>query len=155
MTKKSIEKNIQNLKNRRGNIKNKISTSTLQNFNTLTDLYEDRKISRKETADKLINGILAKDEKGHKEYNKAVAKYENAEPLRNRPKVFSALRKAKKARKEQAVGVRLRKKTSPEDLAWASKRITKMARERMLKNRKTYAIKYMLFSKEDRAGTKS
>ena len=110
MTKKSIEKNIQNLKNRRDNIKNKISTSTLQNFNTLTDLYEDGKISRKETADKLINGILAKDEKGHKEYNKAVAKYENAEPLRNRPKVFSALRKAKKARKEQAVGVRLRKK---------------------------------------------
>ena len=109
MTKKSIEKNNQHLKNRRDNIKNKISTSTLQNFNTLTDLYEDRKISRKETADKLINGILAKDEKGHKEYNKAVAKYENAEPLRNRPKVFSALRKAKKARKEQAVGVRLRK----------------------------------------------
>ena len=48
MTKKSIEKNIQNLKNRRDNIKNKISTSTLQNFNTLTDLYEDGKISRKE-----------------------------------------------------------------------------------------------------------
>ena len=113
------------------------------------------RFQEKKTADKPINGILAKDEKGHKEYNKAVAKYENAEPLRNRPKVFSALRKAKKARKEQAVGVRLRKKTSPEDLAWASKRITKMARERMLKNRKTYAIKYMLFSKEDRAGTKS
>ena len=158
MTKKSIQRNIQNLKIRRENIKSKISTSTLQKFNTLIDLYEDRKITRKETADKLINGILTKDEKelkkGLKEYDKAVAKYENAHSSSDRARVRLATRKATEARKKQAVAVRLSKKTSPEDLAWASKRITKMAKERLLKNRKTYSIKYMLFTREDRNGTK-
>ena len=86
MTKKSVEKSIQSLRNRRDNIKSKISTTTLQKFNTILSYYEDRKISRKETADKLINGILAKDDKelkkGLKEYDKAVAKYEDAKAHR-------------------------------------------------------------------------
>ena len=158
MTKKSIEKNIQNLRTRRDNIKNNISTPTLQKFNTILSYYEDRKIARKETADKLINGILAKDDKelkkGMKDYEKAVAKYETAKPIGERQNVKQATRKATKARKQQAISVRLSKKTSPEDLAKASKAITKIARERLLKNRKTYAVKYMLFSLEDRRGTK-
>ena len=107
------------------------------------------KIARKETADKLNNGILAKDDKelkkGLKDYEKAVAKYETAKPIGERQNVKQATRKATKARKQQAISVRLRKKTSPEDLAKASKAITKIARERLLKNRKTYAVKYMLF----------
>ena len=91
MTKKSVEKSIQSLRNRRDNIKSKISTTTtttttLQKFNTILSYYEDRKISRKETADKLINGILAKDDKelkkGLKEYDKAVAKYEESQAHR-------------------------------------------------------------------------
>ena len=158
MTKKSIEKSIQSLRNRRDNIKSKISTTTLQKFNTILSYYEDRKISRKETADKLINGILAKDDKelkkGLKEYDKAVAKYENAKPIGERANVKQATKKATKARKQQAISVRLRKKTSPEDLARASKVITRMARKRLLQNRKTYAIQYMLFSLENRTGTK-
>ena len=158
MTKKSIEKSIQSLRNRRDNIKSKISTATLQKFNTILSYYEDRKISRKETADKLINGILAKDDKelkkGLKEYDKAVAKYEDAKPIGERANVKQATKKATKARKQQAISVRLRKKTSPEDLARASKVITRMARKRLLQNRKTYAIQYMLFSLENRTGTK-
>ena len=158
MTKKSVEKSIQSLRNRRDNIKSKISTTTLQKFNTILSYYEDRKISRKETADKLINGILAKDDKelkkGLKEYDKAVAKYENAKPIGERTNVQQATKKATKARKQQAISVRLRKKTSPEDLARASKVITRMARKRLLQNRKTYAIQYMLFSLENKSGTK-
>ena len=158
MTKKSVEKSIQSLRNRRDNIKSKISTTTLQKFNTILSYYEDRKISRKETADKLINGILAKDDKdlkkGLKEYDKAVAKYEDAKPIGERTNVRQATKKATKARKEQAISVRLRKKTSPEDLARASKVITRMARKRLLQNRKTYAIQYMLFSLENKSGTK-
>ena len=107
---------------------------------------------------KMVNGILAKDDKelkkGMKEYEKAVAKYETAKPIGERQNVKQATRKATKARKQQAISVRLSKKTSPEDLAKASKAITKIARERLLKNRKTYAVKYMLFSLEDRRGTK-
>ena len=158
MTKKSVVKSIQSLRNGRDNIKSKISTTTLQKFNTILSYYEDRKISRKETADKLINGILAKDEKelkkGLKEYDKAVAKYEDAKPIRERVNVQQATKKATKARKQQAISVRLRKKTSPEDLARASRTITRMARKRLLQNRKTYAIQYMLFSLENKSGTK-
>ena len=158
MTKKSVVKSIQSLRNRRDNIKSKISTTTLQKFNTILSYYEDRKISRKETADKLINGILAKDDKelkkGLKEYDKAVAKYEDAKPIGERTNVQQATKKATKARKQQAISVRLRKKTSPEDLARASKVITRMARKRLLQNRKTYAIQYMLFSLENKSGTK-
>ena len=158
MTKKSVEKSIQSLRNRRDNIKNKVSTTTLQKFNTILSYYEDRKISRKETADKLINGILAKDDKelrkGLKEYDKAVAKYEDAKPIGERTNVQQATKKATKARKQQAISVRLRKKTSPEDLARASKTITRIARKRLLQNRKTYAIQYMLFSLENKSGTK-
>jgi len=157
MTKKSVEKSIQSLRNRRDNIKSKISTTTLQKFNTILSYYEDRKISRKETADKLINGILAKDDKelkkGLKEYDKAVAKYEDAKPIGERANVRQATKKATKARKEQAISVRLRKKTSPEDLARASI-LTRMARKRLLQNRKTYAIQYILFSLENKSGTK-
>ena len=158
MTKKSVEKSIQSLRNRRDNIKSKISTTTLQKFNTILSYYEDRKISRKETADKLINGILAKDDKelkkGLKEYDKAVAKYEDAKPIGERTNVQQATKKATKARKQQAISVRLRKKTSPEDLARASRTITRIARKRLLQNRKTYAIQYMLFSLENKSGTK-
>ena len=158
MTKKSVEKSIQSLRNRRDNIKSKISTTTLQKFNTILSYYEDRKISRKETADKLINGILAKDDKelkkGLKEYDKAVAKYEDAKPIGERANVKQATKKATKARKQQAISVRLRKKTSPEDLAKASRTITRMAKKRLLQNRKTYAIQYMLFSRENKTGNK-
>ena len=158
MTKKSVVKSIQSLRNRRDNIKSKISTTTLQKFNTILSYYEDRKISRKETADKLINDILAKDDKelkkGLKEYDKAVAKYEDAKPIGERANVKQATKKATKARKQQAISVRLRSKTSPEDLARASRTITRMARKRLLQNRKTYAIQYMLFSLENKSGTK-
>ena len=158
MTKRSVGKSIQSLRNRRDNIKNKISTTTLQKFYTILSYYEDRKFSRKETADKLINGMLAKDDKelkkGLKEYDKAVAKYEDAKPIGERMNIKQATRKATTARKQQAISVRLRKKTSPEDLAKASKTITRIARGRLLKNRKTYAIQYMLFSLENRSGTK-
>ena len=156
MTKKSIEKSIQSLRNRRDNIKSKISTTTLQKFNTILSYYEDRKISRKETADKLINGILAKDDKelkkGLKEYDKAVAKYEDAKPIGERANVKQATKKATKARKQQAISVRLRKKTSPEDLARASKVITRMARKETTTKQKDlcYSIYALLIREQVR-----
>jgi len=74
--------------------------------------------------------------------------------IAERVNVKQATKKATKARKQQAISVRLRKKTSPEDLAKASKTITRIARERLLKNRKTFAIQYMLFSLENKSDTK-
>ena len=134
--------------NRRDIIKNKISTPTLQKFNAILCCYEDGKIARKETADKLINGIPSKDDKklkkGLKEYEKVVTKYENAKPIGSRIIVRQAARKATKVRTQQAISLRL--KTGPEDLARASKAITKIARERLLTNGKTYAIQYVPFS---------
>ena len=136
--------------NRRDNIKNKISTPTLQKFNAILCCYEDGKIARKETADKLINGIPSKDDKkfkkGLKEYEKVVTKYENAKPIGSRIFVRQAARKATKVRTQQAISLRLRKKTGPEDLARASKAIPKIARERLVTNGKTYAIQYVPFS---------
>ena len=58
--------------------------------------------------------------------------YENAKPIGSRIIVRQAARKATKVRTQQAISLRLRKKTGPEDLARASKAITKIARERLL-----------------------
>ncbi|MCV6631125.1 MAG: hypothetical protein OIF50_14830, partial [Flavobacteriaceae bacterium] len=77
---------------------------------------------------------------------KAVTKYENAEPIGSRIIVRQAVRKATKTRTQQAISVRLGKRTSPEDLARASKAITKIARDRLLTNIKTYAIQHVPFS---------
>ena len=84
--------------------------------------------------------------KGLKEYEKVVTKYENAKPIGSRIIVRQAARKATKVRTQQAISLRLRKKTGPEDLARASKAITKIARERLVTNGKTYAIQYVPFS---------
>ena len=53
----------------------------------------------------------------------------NPKPIGERANVKQATKKATKARKQQAISVRLRKKTSPEDLAKASRTITRMAKE--------------------------
>lgn len=63
-----------------------------------------------------------------------MAKRENTKPIGEKAKVASATKKATKTRKEQAISVRLRKETSPEDLARASQAITRIARERRLKD---------------------
>ena len=75
-----------------------------------------------------------------------MTKYENAKPIGSRIIVRQAVWKATKAATQQAISVQLREKTSPEDLARASKAITKIARERLLTNGKTYAIQYVTFS---------
>ena len=70
---------------------------------------------RIETADKLTDGILTKDdkelEKGQEEYEKAVTKYENSKSRGERLNVRQAARKATKTRKQQAISVTPRKKT--------------------------------------------
>ena len=66
--------------------------------------------------------------------------------------VQQATKKATKARKQQAISVRLRKKTSPEELAKASKTITRIARERLLKKLKDlcYSIYAFFIREQDR-----
>ena len=135
MTKKNIEKNVQTLKNKRDRLRRKINTQTLQKINTLIDLYEDRKISQFDTANNLINTISTSDEKerkkGLKKYEKAIEKYENIAPIAQRMR--GTVEQANQGR-IQATRKRLQKT--------------------LAKDGKAFEVKYMLFSTENRTGSK-
>ena len=140
MTKKSILRNLQNLKNDRERARRKVSTATLQKINNVIDLCEDRKITQHTTAEKLIKGLTSTNEKakakGVKEYEKAVEKAENKERVSERQE--KALEKARTTKKLN--------KASDDD----KRRLGKISdvSKGAFKNRKSYSIKYMLFTKE-------
>ena len=140
MTKKSILRNLQNLKNDRERARRKVSTATLQKINNVIDLFEDRKITQHTTAEKLIKGLTSTTEKakakGVKEYEKAVEKAENKERVSERQE--KALEKARTTKKLN--------KASDDD----KRRLGKISdvSKGAFKNRKSYSIKYMLFTKE-------
>ena len=98
-------------------------------INNVINLYEDRKISQFTTAVNLINGLTMGNakakEKGMKQYEKAVAKYEYKAPITERTKAT-----VKKARKGGL-------STKAKDI---------------FKGRKNYDVKYMLFSINNRSG---
>ena len=116
-------------------------------------MYEDRKISRYETANKLINDISINDTKkrksGLKRYDKAVAKYEEAEPITER-----MAKTAKKARTGKEVKAVV--KTHDKQPIFKRKAIAGLATKakEIFKNRKTYDVKFMICSVENRSGVK-
>ena len=122
-------------------------------INNIIGLYEDRKISQFTTAVNLINGLTMGNakakEKGIKQYEKAVAKYEDKAPIAERMKAT-----VKKARKGKEVQEVLRKtEKQPILKRKAIGGISSKAKD-MFKNRKNYDVKYMLFSLENRSGVK-
>ena len=146
-TKKSIQKNINILNSIRDRNRNKVPTSTLQKINNIISLYEDRKITQLTTAENLIKGIATNNEKqkakGLKQYDKAVEKYEDKEPIAERMRATAG--KAREAKKVKNVRVRLRQKTK----ASLASRLVRIARERGIGNkRKSYSVEYMLYSTE-------
>ena len=116
-------------------MRRKINTQTLQKINTLIDLYEDRKISQFDTANNLIEAISTSDEKerkkGLKKYEKAIEKYENIAPIAQRMR--GTVEQANQGR-IQATRKRLQKT--------------------LAKDGKAFEVKYMLFSTENRTGSK-
>ena len=146
-TKKSIQKNINILNSIRDRNRNRVPTSILQKINNIISLYEDRKITQLTTAENLIKGIATNNEKqkakGLKQYDKAVEKYEDKEPIAERMRATAG--KAREAKKVKNVRVRLRQKTK----ASLASRLVRIARERGIGNkRKSFSVEYMLYSTE-------
>ena len=149
MTKKLIRQYTQNLRTTRDSKIGKVPPDIQAKINKIVDLYEDRKISRYETANKLINDISINDTKkrksGLKRYDKAVAKYEEAEPITER-----MAKTAKKARTGKEVKAVI--KTHDKQPIFKRKAISGLATKAkdIFKNRKTYDVKFMLFSVANR-----
>ena len=102
---------------------------------------------------KLINDISINDTKkrksGFQRYDKAVAKYEEAEPITER--MAETAKKARTAKEVKAVI-----KTHDKQPIFKRKAISGLATKAkdIFKNRKTYDVKFMLFSVENRSGVK-
>ena len=149
MTKKLIQQYTQNLRTTRDSKIGKVPPDIQAKINKIVDLYEDRKISQYETANKLINDISINDTKkrksGLKRYDKAVAKYEEAEPITER-----MAKTAKKARTGKEVKAVIR--THDKQPIFKRKAISGLATKAkdIFKNRKTYDVKFMLFSVANR-----
>ena len=114
-------------------------------MNNIISLYEDRRITQLTTAESLINGIATNNEKqrtkGLKQYEKAVEKYENTEPITERMR--ETAEKAREGKVVKKVKVRLTGKTK----ASLASRLVRIARERGIGNkRKSYSVEYMLYS---------
>ena len=146
MTKKAIRNNIQILRNLRDSKVGKVPATIQAKINKITDLYEDRKIVQKSTAQNLINDISTnntkKREKALEKYEKAIEKYDTAQPAGER--MAERAQKAREGKTIKNVRVRLREKTK----ASAISRLVRQARERGIGNRKIYSIEFMLYSLE-------
>ena len=144
MTKKHIRKNIQTLRNLRDAKIGKVPSTIQQKINNIVDLYEDRRIVQRATAENLINNISTNDAKkrakGLKEYDKKVEQYEQSQPASERMK--EQLEKARQAKVVKSVKRRITGKTK----ASAVSRLFREARNRGIGNRKLYSIKFMLYS---------
>ena len=153
MTKKLIQQYTQNLRTTRDSKIGKVPPDIQTKINKIVDLYEDRKISQCGTANKLINDISINDTKkrksGLKRYEKAVAKYEEAEPITER-----MAKTAKKARTGKEIKAVV--KTHDKQPYFKRKAIAGLATKakEMFKNGKTYDVKFMLFSIVNRDGIK-
>ena len=154
MTKKLIKNYIQNLKNIRVAKQGKVPNQTMTKINNVINLYEDRKISQFTTAVNLINGMTIGNakakEQGMKQYEKAVAKYEDKAPITERMKAT-----VKKARKGKEVKEVVRKTDKqPVFKRKAIGGLSTKAKD-VFKGRKNYDVKYMLFSINNRSGAKT
>ena len=151
MTKKLIRNYIQNLKNIRDAKQGKVPNQTMTKINNVINLYEDRKISQFTTAVNLINGLTMGNakakEKGIKQYEKAVAKYEDKAPITERMKAT-----VKKARKGKEVKEVVRKTDKQPVLKRKAIGGLSTKAKDIFKGRKNYDVKYMLFSINNRSG---
>ena len=153
MSKKLIRQYTQNLRTTRGSKIGKVPPDIQAKINKIVDLYEDRKISQYQTANKLRNDISINDTKKRKSglnrYDKAVAKYEEAEPITER--MAKTAIKARTGKEVKAVI-----KTHDKQPIFKRKAISGLATKakEIFKNRKTYDVKFMLFSVENRSGVK-
>ena len=122
-------------------------------INHVINLYEDRKISQFTTAVNLINGMTIGNakakEKGIKQYEMAVAKYEDKAPITERMRAT-----VKKARKGKEVKEVVRKTDKqPVFKRKAIGNLSTNAKD-IFRGRKNYDVKYMLFSINNRSGAK-
>ena len=144
--KKNIRKNIQSLETLRDNKTGKVPNTILGKINTVVELYKERKITQRATAERLINNIATNNQKqrtkGLKEYDKAVEKYQSTTPVGER--MAGRAEKAGDAKKVKDV----RKIITEKSKASAVSRMMKVAKQRGIGNRKYYSIKFMLYSLE-------
>ena len=148
--KKSIRTNVQILRNLRDSKVGKVPASIQAKINKITDLYEDRKIVQKSTAQNLINDISTnntrKREKALEKYDKAIEKYDTAQPAGER--MAEQAKKAREARTEKGVVKKVRVRLREKSKASAISRLVKASRDRGIGNRKLYSIEFMLYSLE-------
>jgi hypothetical protein len=149
MTKKLIRDYLISLKRRRDNAIGKVSNDIQAKINNVVDLYEDRKITIYTTADKLIDGLMAKNDKarakGVKEYEKAVEKFKDKERVSERQ-----TKALEKARETKQIKGKLNKATDKEKEG-LGKFVSKV--KETFKDRKIYSVKYILFSRNGASKT--
>ena len=147
MTSKNIRKNINFLRALRDRHTGRVPTSIQQKINNVVDLYEDRKITQLTTAENLINGIATNNQKqrtkGLKQYEKAIEKYQEQQPITERMKAT-----AEKARQGKVVK-RVRNTIRRTSQASVASRLTRAVSNRGFGERKSYAITYMLFTNQE------
>ena len=148
MTTKNIRKNINFLRALRDRHTGRVPTSIQQKINNVVDLYEDRKITQLTTAENLINGIATNNQKqrtkGLKQYEKAIEKYQEQQPITERMKAT-----AEKARQGKVVK-RVRNTIRRTSQASVASRLTRaVSNNRGFGERKSYAITYMLFTNQE------
>ena len=148
MTTKNIRKNINFLRALRDRHTGRVPTSIQQKINNVVDLYEDRKITQLTTAENLINGIATNNQKqrtkGLKQYEKAIEKYQEQQPITERMKAT-----AEKAREGKVVK-RVRNTIRRTSQASVASRLTRaVSNNRGFGERKSYAITYMLFTNQE------
>ena len=144
--KKNIRKNIQSLETLRDNKTGKVPNTILGKINNIVELYKDRKIIQKASAENLINSIATnnakKRAKGLKEYEKKIESFETAKPVGER--MADRAEKARDAKKVRDV----RKRITEKSKASAVSRLLNISKSRGIGNRKYYSIQYMLYSLE-------
>ena len=144
--KKSIKRNIDAFKNIRDSKRGKIPNAILGKVNNIVELYEQRKIIQKATAENLTNNISTnnpkKRAKALEEHETKIEKYEASTPAGER--MADRAQKAREGRQIKNVRIRLREKTK----ASAVPRLMKQAQLRGIGNRKIYSIEYTLYSLE-------
>ena len=148
MTTKNIRKNINFLRALRDRHTGRVPTSIQQKINNVVDVYEDRKISQLTTAENLINGIATNNQKqrtkGLKQYEKAIEKYQEQQPITERMKAT-----AEKAREGKVVKGARKTLRRTSQASVASRLTRAVSNNRGFGERKSYAITYMLFTNQE------
>ena len=146
MIKKSIKRNIDALKHLRDTKAGKAPNNIIAKINKVVDLFEQRRIVQRATAENLINSISTNNAKKRaralEEYENKIEQYEASQPAGER--MANRASKAREGKQSKHVRVRLREKTK----ASAVSRVIKVAKSLGIGDRKLYSIKFLLYSLE-------